>query len=196
MEEEPYYYPEAEVMNVGTPAPAGLSKEDVTRLVVEVTKSMEQRMTQSLEKLQEGLSQLKVAPQYPQSPGAGANAYNANAMTRPGGGRFSQDARGQPGGRGAPQGRGYAPETRRSSEREGSGYRGRSRSPGDNRDWKCYNCSKEGHIARDCPNYDANVWCEYCARRGHTTEQCGTLAEARKRSSAEGFPPEAMKRLN
>ena len=44
--------------------------------------------------------------------------------------------------------------------------------------WKCFNCGKEGHIARRCPQKRAaegnrgEVTCYSCGKRGHMSRQC------------------------
>lgn len=196
------YYPE-----VWTAAPEAAkkipTKEEIAQLVAEATKGVEQRVAQSMEKLEKGLSALQVTRASSGGASATSARYGDSGTTPYGGGRGSQDVRGgRGGGRGSGSygnswgGRGYE-GTRRSGSRDSSAEREqrRSESPGRG-DGKCYRCGEMGHISRDCPQQGSNQMCTYCGRVGHEKSECWSLSEARKRLIAGGCPPETLNHLN
>ncbi|XP_043468376.1 uncharacterized protein LOC122502409 [Leptopilina heterotoma] len=45
---------------------------------------------------------------------------------------------------------------------------------------KCYNCSKFGHISRDCPDPRRELYCVKCKGKGHTQRHCAVIDPNRK----------------
>jgi transposase InsO family protein len=61
---------------------------------------------------------------------------------------------------------------------------------------KCYQCGKEGHIARNCfSNKSKSVTCFKCSKIGHYAKDCGRFRETQSKSAVSSSSTEGIKVL-
>jgi hypothetical protein len=61
---------------------------------------------------------------------------------------------------------------------------------------KCYQCGKEGHIARNCfSNKNKSVTCFKCSKIGHYAKDCGRFRETQSKSAVSSSSTEGIKVL-